>query len=111
MGVTAGQALRDAGIQQVLEFEPSDWKEAYQLHVQSWFGRRPSGHTFTGETLRMVAKHCGLGEPHHHNAWSGQAASLIKRWLKQGLIELTGDMRLASSPKTHAHALREYRKT
>jgi hypothetical protein len=107
--MTVGEALRDEGIQRVLQFE-GDWKEQYRTIVVGWFVRRPKGHAFTGETLRLVARHCGLGEPHHHNAWSGQAAGLIKRWLKDGAIELTGDLKLATSPRTHAHALREYRK-
>lgn len=104
-----GKQLRDAAIQRVLTPEEG-WLDRYRSILRAWFDSRPDGFKFSGETLRTIAQIQGLEEPHHFNAWSGGASSLIRVWLRERKIGVTGRYVLASSPKTHAHALREYEK-
>jgi hypothetical protein len=105
-----GKDLRDAGIEQVLLSE-DHWRDIYKRTLNAWFIRKPHGHRFTGETLRRVARFTGMPDPHHVNAWSAMAASMIRQWLRDGEIIITGKIRLAKTPTRHANAMREYQKT
>lgn len=107
--IQSGKQLRDAAIARVLTPEEG-WLDRYRAILRNWFDGRSDGFRFSGETLRTVAQNQGLEEPHHFNAWSGGASSLIRGWLKEKKIMITGRYVLATSPKTHAHALREYEK-
>lgn len=104
-----GQQLRDVGIERVLQPE-SPWTDRYRAILCEWFEGRIEGFRFTGETLREVARERGLSEPHHPNAWSGAAASLIREWVRTRKIYVTGVYVLAKSQKTRSHALRQYEK-
>lgn len=107
--IATGKQLRDAAIERVLTPEEG-WLDRYRAILLDWFDGRADGFRFSGETLRTIAQTQGLEEPHHYNAWSGGASSLIRAWLREQKIMVTGRYVLASSPKTHAHALREYEK-
>ena len=107
--IQTGKHLRDVELERVLTPE-QDWLERYRTILRDWFEGRSEGFRFSGETLRTVAQNRGLEEPHHYNAWSGGASSLIRTWLRENKLMVTGRYVLATSPKTHAHALREYEK-
>jgi hypothetical protein len=104
-----GEDLRDAGIEQVLLSE-GHWRDIYRRTLNAWFIRKPHGFIFTGESLRRVGRFVGMPEPHHPNAWGAMASSMLRQWMRDGEIKLTGKFRLAKSPATHAHAYREYQK-
>lgn len=104
-----GRRRRDKGESAVLRAQ-SDWRALYVASIGRWFDSLSPGTTFTGEDLRHAALIAGIGRPIHHNAWSAGAAGLIRRWFKETKVELTGQTVLARSAKTHAHALRQYRK-
>jgi hypothetical protein len=98
--------LRNDGISRVLTRD-EQWTALYKSVIAKWFAQQPTGHLFTGETLRLVAKHCGMINPHHHNAWGGAASSVICAWIKAGAIEVHG-LKNATAPKSHARIYREY---
>lgn len=100
---------RDDGIARVLTPE-QEWTADYKAIVGDWFTHRPAGHLFTGETLRLVAKYCGIDDPHHHNAWGGAASAVIRAWSKAGLIKVHG-WKNATAVKSHARPYREYIKS
>lgn len=104
-----GAHLRDVGIERVLATS-LPWRERYSIIILEWFEKREDGFRFTGETLREVAKEHGLEEPRHHNVWGGAASVVIRALLREKKIWITGSYVAARSPKTHAHALRQYEK-
>jgi hypothetical protein len=51
-----------------------------------------------------------MPEPHHPNAWAAMASSMLRQWLRDGEIKITGKVRLAKTATRHANAMREYQK-
>lgn len=104
-----GKQLRDDGIERVLTPE-QDWLERYCAILLDWFDGRPDGFRFTGEILRITAKDKGIDEPHVHNVWAAAASRVLGQWRREGKICDTGRLVSAKSPKTRAHAMRQYEK-
>ena len=110
LGLTRGRKLRDEGASRVEGNQPSDWRERYLLHADTFIRELGRGQMFAGEALRAHALSRGLDHPLHPNAWGAVAGGVLKRWLKAGVIENAGMMQ-ATSAKSHAHHYRAYRKT
>ncbi len=103
---TGGQ-LRDEGMDRAAS-NSGDWKEAAKDSIYWWFRLLPPGMVFMGEDIRFAVRG-RVGEPHHHNAWSAVIGGRVRRWLKQGLIEVVG-YAPCRDKTTHAHIVRQYRK-
>lgn len=103
-----GRARRDDGIKQVLDHVGPNWRHAYAVTVVHWFARLPTGSEFNGEDLRRHALPI-IGEPHHPNAWGGQASTMLREWLGAGRIIQVGTS-VSRSANNHAHVYRRYRK-
>lgn len=105
-----GRALRNAGMASVKDHAGEHWRELYRGAITRWFDRLETGHPFSSETLRTVARAAGVGEPHHYNAWSAMAGSHIRQWLRTGQVAITGEGQ-AQRPQAHATKVTEYRKS
>lgn len=105
-----GKKLRDDGIEQVMDNQTADWKRRYRESITRWFASCPKGHTFTSEAMRLAAQSDDIPEPHHPNAWSANAASLLRAWEKEKRSEPTGFYVTATFASSHARALKQYRK-
>lgn len=103
----SGYQLKTVGIRRVLSKE-QQWKIDYSIIVDAWFHRIPRGTRFCGETLRMAAKHNGLSDPHHHNAWGGMANSFLSG--VRAYIRREGTLP-AQDPKAHGRTYPAYVKT
>jgi hypothetical protein len=105
-----GIKMRDEGMQKVMDNQHSEWKELYRAAITNWFNSTHRHHVFTSEAMRLVARSRGISEPHHPNAWSANASSLLRSWAKEGRIEPTGFYVPAFLASSHARALKQYRK-
>lgn len=66
------QAARDAALSRVLDNAGPNWRDAAHRVLHSL----PQSE-LTGEDLRLACAAAGV-IPHHHNAWGGFIASLVK---------------------------------
>jgi hypothetical protein len=100
---------RDAGMASVLENERAEWRTLYRGLADYFLNDRDPGCVFTGEDLRLeMVRLYAMPAPHHPNAWGAMAGSVIRDWLRCGLIEQDG-MAHARSVATHAHRYVRYR--
>ncbi len=96
---TAEEA-RDAALKRVLDNAGKDWQTAaFQVLLAQ---RR--GSTMTGEEFRLKCLRKDI-RPHHHNAWGGLWAGMIKA----GLLADTGDEKNMQSPRSHARRTAIYK--
>ena len=105
-----GIKMRDEGMQKVTDNQSAEWKERYRDAITKWFNSARRDHVFTSEAMRLAAQSTDIPEPHHPNAWSANAASLLRSWVKEGRIEPTGFYVTATFASSHARALKQYRK-
>lgn len=90
---------RDKAISQVMGNAGDDWRdEAYRV-----FRDMPS--IMTGEDFRVACIENGV-KPHHHNAWGGIVAGLVR----SGYLQDTGRTTTMKSPGSHARKTTVYRK-
>lgn len=85
-------AARDESLERVVANAGDDWR-ARALDVIS---RMPNGEV-TGEDIRLACLDAGV-EPHHHNAWGGVIAGLVR----SGQLIDTGRRRAMRASGSHA---------
>lgn len=105
-----GKALRDEGINRVLDNASGLWAVRYMQVVQKWLDSRPVGFVFTGEAFRLVAQAENIGHPPHHNAWGGMANAVLHTWFEEGRIKYHGGLSHALDPRSHARQYPVYKK-
>lgn len=88
---TTGEALRDAGITQVMEPE-----EDFNEYIVNYVKKLPPGTEVTGEEIRLKATRAAP-LPHHSNAWGGVIAGLVKK----GILVDTGRTQHSVLPSNH----------
>lgn len=93
---------RNQALQQVMEGQ-EEWQNA--ARAAFWVFRSHGFESFICEDFRRwwMARE-DYHEPRHHNAW-GAFTSALQR---HGLIRRTGDVRAASSTKSHARKMLEW---
>jgi hypothetical protein len=80
---------RDEGEALVTENQSEHWREGYKEHAEAFLASMPPGCDFIGEDMRRHIFE-EIGAPTHHNAWGALAGTMIRRWTKEGRIELVG---------------------
>jgi hypothetical protein len=104
-----GRALRDQGVEQVLDNAPEEWKERARPMLERWFEGLNVDGEFTGEDAR-VSIVSSVGLPHHSNAWGAVFGGALRRWMRLGRVERVG-IAQARDPISHASWVPTYRKT
>jgi hypothetical protein len=104
-----GGALRDQGMEQVLENARAEWREKYRSVIDAWFATLSVGTTFSGEDLRLKAQLEGVGHPHHPNAWGSIAGWTVRRWLAENRVRIVA-ISTSKDPRAHAAITRIYEK-
>lgn len=107
-GADFGKYLRDEGMA-IVEENSGQWKEIVKPKIDFWFESLPVGNLFVGEDIRLEMETLGVGEPHHHNAWSAVIGGKIRYWLRIKRIEVYG-LQAGKDPKAHARRMITYRK-
>lgn len=107
--INQGRTRRDAGMSSVIDNAGEYWRERYRFLMADAFETFPLDYSFNSEWLRAAVRARGLGEPHHFNAWSAMAGSVLRAWMKEGRIVVTGQGN-ASRPQAHATKTVIYRK-
>ena len=96
-----GVRARDAAIEQVVE----NAGESFTERVTELVARLLPGMLCTGESIRRLCIREGI-IPHHHNAWGGVMAGL----LRSPLLEQTGEWVQMQETRSHARRTPEYRR-
>lgn len=104
------RARRGEGEGLVLEHQGPEWREHYTGCADRFLATREPGSFFMGEDLRVFALRNGLPQPAHPNAWGAMAGSVLRRWLRGGLVAQDG-IDHAQSVGSHAHRYVRYRVT
>lgn len=99
--MSAGAALRDAGIDQVLD-HAADWATEVRLAFRWWL-ETEAPEEFAIEDFRACVERYGITKPHHVNAWGG----LSKKFAH--LIEPVG-YRQSLRSSAHARLTRTYKR-
>ncbi len=105
--IHSGANRRDAGMQQVLDNEKSEWLARAIFLAKSYLSSMPDDALFAIEDIRAYFDVCGLPSAHHHNVYGSLPRVLIKAGLPMVPTDCT---RKAHSPRTHAHRVALYRK-
>lgn len=105
--VQSGADRRDAGIEQVLSNERTEWIDRAVFLSKCYLSSIPDDGLFAIEDIRAYFDVCGLPPAHHHNVFGSLPRVLIKAGLP---MEPTDRTRKAHSPRTHAHRVTLYRK-
>lgn len=104
-----GKALKDAGMKSAIDHEHDEWKLGYQILSHYYVLDLRPGTMFTGEQVRsQVVK--AQGEPHHPNVWGAMFNGAIRRLIKSGHVETTGQVIDATNSQAHRRAIRLYRR-
>lgn len=96
-----GAALRDAGIERVLEGEDK-WLAEIDVAF-NWWIENAAPVEFTLEQFRSFMDACSYPQPHHPNCWGGLAKKFADRIQQVGY---TTSVR----PQAHARLTRTYRR-
>ena len=104
---SASRAARDAGCEQVLENQASNWKEDYAYYAEKFLDDLRFNDLFTGEDLRLYVLPY-TGTPSHPNAWGASARGVLGRWIRQNYVELH-NIAPTKSVKSHASRIPQYR--
>lgn len=99
---------REEGIAAARAAQSAKWRASYRKLARQFMRDMAPGETFMGERLRTYALAQGLGQPRSSNAWSAMAGSLIREWLRDGVISEAG-IAQATGVKSHAHRYVQYR--
>lgn len=99
---------RDEGIAAARAAQSAKWRAGYRKSARQLMRDLAPGEIFMGERLRAYARAQGLGEPRSPNAWSAMAGSVIREWLRDGVISEAG-LAQAQGVKSHAHRYVQYR--
>ncbi len=93
---TKSRELKEQGIEQVLENEKQEWREAAYVYI----AKLPYGLHMTGEGIRLkYFAECDPGEPHHPNVWG----AVISVCLQRGFLEKTGKFVKSKTVARHAN--------
>lgn len=92
------KAARDKGIAKVTERSES-WQEKAVALLHAY----PEDQAISEELRVWLSDR--IGEPHHHNA----TGAMIKRAIRHGVIERTGQWRKCRTKKSHARESPVYR--
>jgi hypothetical protein len=103
-----GEALRDAGMEQVKRNTDPDWKTAYVMVADALMMSYAEGRLFTGTDVNEYVKSI-IGEPHDPHAWSAMFHSFIRPYLKANLAVWDGFTK-SKKPSHHARWTKQYRK-
>lgn len=96
-----GAALRDAGIELVLE-NAEQWASEIEVAF-NWWLEHVAPAEFTLEQFRMFVEAHDMPPPHHPNAWGGLAKKFANRITPIGYTTST-------RPQAHARLTRTYRR-
>lgn len=108
-GLREGRERRDRGMRIVIDADTTAWRDLCRVLCERFIDNLSIGTEFTGESVRLYCKTCGLGEPHHPNAWSSMLGSAIRRWRKAETVRVVG-LGQAHDPRSHACSMPRYRK-
>lgn len=78
------------------------WKVSARMAIRNL----PAGWVGTSQDIRLQLSRSGIERPHHHNCWG----ALINACVNDGLLVWTGRMDTAKIKKSHARAVKVYRK-
>lgn len=78
----------------------AEWRDGYALHAEAFLKTLLPKQTFIGEDLRKYIEP-KIGKPHHPNAWGAMGGMAIRRWTKDGRIQVIG-MTKMTSKASHA---------
>lgn len=107
ISASEGVALRDIGINMVLDSQSNDWKENAREHTRLFIETRESGSYFTGEDVRVFAQKI-VGNPSHPNAWGGIIRGALLDYLNQERIVIDGVVQ-ASQKTAHGRLYPRYK--
>jgi hypothetical protein len=93
--LSAGEALKIAGMQLVLTHQADTWSETARALMLLYI--RTHGPCLM-EQARAFALQCRVPQPTHPNAWGAASGALSKA----GQIEMVGEWRKSESEKSHA---------
>lgn len=96
-----GRRARDRGMDRVMESEQA-WRRQAMIAIR----QLPAGWRGTGQDIREILAKQGLPRPHHHNCWG----SLLNGCVREGLLVWTGQMGTTRLKKSHARAIKIYRR-
>jgi len=99
--MVTGQALRDEGIELVLE-NSDDWGQEAQVAF-NWWLEHLAPEVFTLEQFRTFVLDAGMPPPHHPNVWGGLAKKFADRITPVGFA-------ISERPSAHARVTRTYRR-
>ena len=97
----SGAALRDQGIEQVME-NAANWADEVEVAF-NWWLEHAAPDTFTLEQFRMFVEQHEMPPPHHPNAWGGLAKKFADRITPVGYTT-------SARPSSHARLTRTYRR-
>lgn len=99
--MTSGAALRDEGIEVVME-NAAEWADEVEVAF-NWWLEHIAPAEFTLEQFRMFVEAHDMPPPHHPNAWGGLAKKFANRITPIGYSN-------SARPSAHARLTRTYRR-